>query len=93
MIELAVVFFALILLVIFTKRRIGTRVQNSPDEKPRAASKKSESNEKLKISCVSKSKEKKLLADLLFLLNCFCLVCFSYWSINSFTIMFKRLNR
>lgn len=64
MIELAVVFFVLILLVIFTKRRIDTRVQNSPDEKPIASSKKSKSNEKLKISCVSKSKEKKLIDNL-----------------------------
>jgi len=64
MIELAIVFSLLILLVIFTKRRIRTRVQNCPDEIPRKATKKNESNEKLRISCVSKSIEKKLVANL-----------------------------
>ena len=64
MIELAIVFSVLILLVIFTKRRIRTRVQNCPDERPRTATKKNESNEKLRISCVSKSIEKKHVANL-----------------------------
>jgi len=64
MIELAIVFSVLILLVIFSKRRIGTKVQSSPDEKPRAATKKNESNEKLRISCMSKSIEKKLVGNL-----------------------------
>lgn len=64
MAELIIAFSVLILLVLFTKRRIGTRDQNSPDRKLRAANKKHESTEKLRISCVSKSIEKKLIDNL-----------------------------